>query len=132
MSLNWNWNECIGYRTVRDERNNTEWYEKIYHGNALAIFINEYDENGKEMYQLMDFWADETHMKRMLGYPIKGETKQECSYTKPYYKVVEYKFFADKVIWSKFWKILKGILGNYTEEEYPQIFITVEPYFEEV
>jgi hypothetical protein len=71
MSLNWNWDKKIGeltwkYRLSKDE----EWKRTqidLYEGNAFLIMINEYKEDGKEMYTLWSFWADETHAKRMLG-----------------------------------------------------------------
>ena len=66
MALNWYWDDKVGEAEVFN-------YDKVvtynlYQGNAFLIFIYEYkDEDGKDMYSLASFFADETHAKRCLG-----------------------------------------------------------------
>ena len=44
-----------------------EWTISLYQGNAFLIFVYEYQEDGQNMYQLYNFWADKQHMKNCLG-----------------------------------------------------------------
>lgn len=71
MSLNWNFKtDKIGTWKEERELYNGEIrsYEfNIYDGNALAIVINEWNENGKDLYELVTFFADKEHMKNCLG-----------------------------------------------------------------
>ena len=66
MALNWYWDDKVGEAEVFN-------YDKVvtynlYQGNAFLIFIYEYkDEDGKDMYSLASFFADEAHAKRCLG-----------------------------------------------------------------
>lgn len=71
MALHWLWKDKCGEATFRfwDGEERTV---SLYEGNAFLIFINEYKENGKDMYNLFTFFADEAHAKNMLGLG-KGE-----------------------------------------------------------
>ena len=65
MALTWLWKEKIGEAEIFN-------YDKVitynlYKGNAFLIFIYEYEQDGKEMYNVSNFFVDETHAKRMLG-----------------------------------------------------------------
>lgn len=65
MALNWLWKEKIGEAEIFN-------YDKVvtcnlYKGNAFLIFIYEYEQDGKEMYNVSYFFADEAHAKRSLG-----------------------------------------------------------------
>lgn len=39
----------------------------LYSGNALMIECAEWEQEGKELYQVCSFWADKEHLKNMLG-----------------------------------------------------------------
>ncbi len=65
MSLNWSWSEKCGEAVF--EQRDKEFTVNLYQGNAYLIFIYEYKEDDKDMYNLWTFWADKTHAKRCLG-----------------------------------------------------------------
>ena len=76
MALNWLWSEKCGEAIIRqnwadvdEEPEIHEFKLCLYKGNAQLIFLYEYtdERTGKNMYNMNRFWADETHMKRMLG-----------------------------------------------------------------
>lgn len=72
MALNWDWNKKIGEATFTDTYNgdNREYTVNLYNGNAVLIFIHEFEEDGRPMWQMSHFWADLNHMKSCLG--LKG------------------------------------------------------------
>ena len=39
----------------------------IYKGNCFAIFVHNFEQDGKKMYNLYNFFMDKEHAKRMLG-----------------------------------------------------------------
>lgn len=69
MSLNWNWSDkCGTLEAVVDVRDGDEWVKKphtfnLYQGNALLIVLDEKEEE----YTLYSFFADEYHLKNLLG-----------------------------------------------------------------
>ena len=65
MSLNWNWNEKVGYAIVESQGKTFEL--SLYKGNAYLIFIDEYEENGDKYYSLYSFFADKQHALNCLG-----------------------------------------------------------------
>ena len=65
MSLNWRWDERCGEAVI--QQNGKDWTVSLYQGNAFLIFLYEYQEDGQNMYQLYNFWADKQHMKNCLG-----------------------------------------------------------------
>lgn len=62
MSLNWQWKERIGSCTYV---NGSKSF--LYVGNAFLIALNEWEENGKNLYSLAWFAADKKHMENQLG-----------------------------------------------------------------
>ena len=73
MALRWDFKEdLIG----RIEYRGTDVARKIYDGNAFAIFLNEWEENGQSLYSLACFYADKEHAKRCLG--LTKETKGDA------------------------------------------------------
>lgn len=66
MALNWLWKDKCGEATVRFY-DGEERTVNLYQGNAFLIFVNEYEENGHNMYNVWSFFVDEAHAKRMLG-----------------------------------------------------------------
>lgn len=73
MALNWKWDEKCGEAIIEQTFGNevNVYTKNLYEGNAFLIFMNEWEENGKGMYSLYTFFADETHAKRCLGL-VKG------------------------------------------------------------
>ena len=62
MALNWNWDRKIGELLIR--QGEKEFTISIYQGNALAIFLHEYtDEGGQEVYSMYSFFCDKEHFK---------------------------------------------------------------------
>lgn len=73
MSLRWDWSDKVGtLEAVVDVRDGDGWTQKehtfnLYQGNALLIAIDEFTEDGKDMYNLYTFFCDEIHLKNMIG-----------------------------------------------------------------
>ena len=67
MSLNWQWNQKCGTATFYDNWTEKEFTVSLYEGNAYLIFISEWTENERNMYNLYSFWADKEHMNNCLG-----------------------------------------------------------------
>lgn len=66
MALNWRWDDKLGTVTCT-KTNGSEYTLSLYAGNALAIAVAEFKEDGKDMYQVVWFFCDADHAKRMLG-----------------------------------------------------------------
>ena len=75
MALYWNWSEKVGEAVFEFETDNgfIEKTMNLYNGNAYLIIINEYQENGTDMYNMFSFFVDKAHMNRCLGLE-KGST----------------------------------------------------------
>ena len=102
MALNWNWSDKVG--TVTFESNGKEFTENLYEGNAYLIEIYEYEENGKDMYQLQGFFADKEHAERCLGIKKGYETYGNNMYEQD-------KFRWKTVRLSKKYRHLKELTG---------------------
>ena len=64
--LRWNFDDKIGEAVIR--QGDREYTMNLYDGNAFLIFVDEYkDVEGKEMYSVWLFFADEEHAKSCLG-----------------------------------------------------------------
>lgn len=72
MALTWDWNKKVGEAVV--SQNGKEYTLNLYQGNALLIFLSEYEEDGKDMYSLWSFWADKEHARSCLGLSKKTDT----------------------------------------------------------
>lgn len=64
MALQWNWKDKMGKVTIKQKENTYD--VNIYAGNALAIFISEYERNGEEEYILYDFFADRKYCENII------------------------------------------------------------------
>lgn len=64
MALQWNWKDKMGKFTIRQK--GKKFNANIYSGNALAVFVYEYTDGGKEMYSLYDFFADKKHCDNII------------------------------------------------------------------
>lgn len=65
MALQWNWKDKMGKLTIRQK--GKKYNVNIYSGNAIAVFIYEYADDGKEMYSLYDFFADKKHVSKIIS-----------------------------------------------------------------
>lgn len=69
MAIQWQWDDKIGeaviQQTIGDKTK--EYTKSIYDGNCFMILLSEWEENGKHMYSLYTFFADEKHAKICLG-----------------------------------------------------------------
>lgn len=64
MALQWKWSDKMGKITIKQRE---KVYDvNIYAGNALAIFICEYEQNGEERYVLYNFFAGEDHCNNII------------------------------------------------------------------
>lgn len=55
----------MGKLTIRQK--GKKFNVNIYSGNALAVFVYEYTDGGKEMYSLYDFFADKKHVSKIIS-----------------------------------------------------------------
>lgn len=65
MALNWLWKNKMGTMEYGDKGTNT-----LYAGNCLGIEI--WEDGESDSYQVVGFWNDEEHLKRMLGLSKDG------------------------------------------------------------
>lgn len=124
MSLSWNWDKKIGEATLvnswtdRDGHDvEKEFQLSLYNGNAYLIMLHEFEEDGVEKYELHSFWADETHMKRMLGLAPKQGYAENC-HDKPYSRITKFRLSKEC---RDFAKITAAILKAFDS-------ITIETY----
>ena len=67
MAVNWSWKHKMGVITCYNKRTNSKYKVNIYGANCLGALIQEFKENGKDMYDFWGFWNDEKHLKNCLG-----------------------------------------------------------------
>ena len=65
MGLNWDWKKKVGTITIFNYDKEVEY--SLYQGNAFLIMIYEYQEDGKDMYGMHNFFADAQHAKNCFG-----------------------------------------------------------------
>lgn len=123
MALHWEWSNKCGEITL-EQNFDGEWKKfpiTLYTGNAFLIMLHEFEENGKDMYELYGFFADKAHAKNCLGLNKKD------GYTDNIYK-------RDWQKWSKV-RINKAKYDKYKDlvQMLAQAFddITIEIYTEE-
>ena len=81
MALRWNFNEKVGELLTEETINGEtrQFIHPLYTGNAFLIMTNEWEENGVGKYSMYRFWADEDHMKIMLGLKAdRAGEKRNC------------------------------------------------------
>lgn len=92
MALTWQWKDVAGkaliQQTFGDETR--DFVLTLYEGNAYLIFMNEYEENGKDMYSVHSFWVDKAHMNRCLGLEKKNPDSYNM-YNTPMNKLLKIK-----------------------------------------
>ena len=96
MALNWKWDEKCGEAIMKYDLNGEEkeYVLDLYQGNAYMIFIANYEENGKQMYNVWGFWVDKDHAKNCLGI---GKSK-DCYniYAEEWRKIVGFRLNKSK------------------------------------
>lgn len=65
MALQWDFKEKAG--TVTQVYGGKEHTSNFYEGNAIMIVTNEFEEDGKQYYEVIWFFTGEEHAKRCLG-----------------------------------------------------------------
>lgn len=84
--LHWNFDEKVGEVEIFNHDKTVTY--SLYKGNAFLIMLYEYEENGNQMYSMHNFFADETHAKRMFGLDKKWtDTYGTNSFNQPTYKM---------------------------------------------
>lgn len=102
MALQWHWDKKCGEATFRTPTDKTkkgyrDYKVSLYEGNAYLIFIYEYKENEKDMYNLKGFFADKAHMRRCLGLDRQyKQTYGDNSYDREYDRLIKIRFNKKK------------------------------------
>ena len=94
MALRWQWEECIGELEIE---NQNKARIKVYQGNALLIFLNEWtSEKGEERWSMYNFFADKSHFDNC-------RKDKEYNYAQGWLKLTLWKVPADV------WHVLKDL-----------------------
>ena len=64
MALQWKWTDKMGKMTIK--QNERTYDVNIYVGNALAIFLSEFELDGEERYLVYAFFADKKHCDNII------------------------------------------------------------------
>lgn len=120
MALNWRWEEKCGEAVI--QQGEKEFTVDLYQGNAFLIFIYEYQEDGQNMYQLYNFWADKQHMKNCLGLNQK-EGYGDNMFGSPDCKLVSVRINKEKYRYTK--DLILALIQAFDD-------LTIELYSEEV
>lgn len=98
MALNWDWNKKIGEAVIYNY--DGDYTYSLYQGNAFLIILWEYkDENGKDMWQMSNFFADKEHAKNCLG--LSKDYEGENIYNTGYYKLKKIRINKAKYKYTK-------------------------------
>jgi hypothetical protein len=102
MALQWNWDKKCGEAVISCTRNDvTKIFNlNLYQGNALLIFLYEFEENGKQYWDMSQFWADKTHMKNCLGLNKKMHYKENLC-DSPEWKLVKISLNKSRCVYVK-------------------------------
>lgn len=120
MSVNWLWSEKCGEATMHDIRDDKDFVVTLYKGNAYLIMLNEWTEDGQEMYSMYSFWADKDHMNSMLGLDKKNAGGN--SYNTDYVRMTKIRLNKKKNPYTK--QIVDALIKAFDH-------ITIEIYEEE-
>ena len=98
--LNWSFEHKVGEVEIFN-RDKVVTYS-LYQGNAFLIMLYEYVENGHDMYTMHNFFADETHAKRMFGLDKRWkDTYGKNYFNQPEYKMQKIKIKKDEYSYTK-------------------------------
>lgn len=73
MSVNWLWKNKYG--TIELKGNN-KFPLTIYRGNCLAVLLCEWEEEGKGLYNFVNFFNDKEHLQKCIGLAKDWEGKK--------------------------------------------------------
>ena len=62
--LRWDFNEKVGTLVIK-QKTDRYYAVNLYKGNALLIMLWEWEENGKDMYNMYNFIVDREHLKNL-------------------------------------------------------------------
>ena len=95
MALRWQWDECIGELEIE---NQNKARIRVYQGNALAVFLNEWeDKSGEAVWSMHIFFADKGHFNNC-------KKDKEWNYAQGWKKLTLWKVPND------FWVIIKDLV----------------------
>ena len=96
MAVTWQWDDKVGDATLIQKFGDDErvFTLNLYNGNCWLIMLNEYEEDGKEMYEMHAFWADKGHMERCLG--LAGENKGRNMHDLGWSRITKFRFNKKK------------------------------------
>lgn len=73
MALNWYWERKVGTLVIHqvikhnDNIDFDKWFKiSLYKGNAFLIMLYEYEEDGKKMYSMHNFFVDKQHFQNVV------------------------------------------------------------------
>ena len=92
MAVNWTWKEKLGTihceRVIKGGEEKITFDLQIYKGtNCWCVVVNEFKENGKELYNFWTFFNDIAHAKRCLGISKSWDGKKENIFKDEWKKV---------------------------------------------
>lgn len=112
MAIQWSFKEKVG--TCQIEQNGIEYTFSLYEGNAFLIFLYEWEtDDGQGMYSLHNFFADENHMKIMLG--LTKEYKGDNTLDRDGERIKQITIFKDKYHYTK--KLVNALVSAFDELE---------------
>ena len=114
MALRWDWKDKCGEAVVR--QNGEEYTVNLYQGNALLIFLYEWEEDDKRMYSLWSFWADREHARALLG--LSSKTKTTNSYTAYESQVIKFRLDKSMKDFAYIISLITRAFENVTIEVY--------------
>lgn len=99
MALNWDWDKKIG--TVDIFNYDEVRTYQLYQGNAFLIMLWEYEEDGKELWSMHNFFVDKEHAKNCFGvtkdYPDNMFNTKHYQIRKIRINKAKYKYTKDLV-----------------------------------
>lgn len=119
MGLFWSWSNKCGEAVIEQNRDGEKftYTEMLYQGNALLIFLWE----DKKQYCVKSFWCDESHAKRCLGIPQKGDKEAVYNIYNDIDKLKSVKLYRDKISKGD----LKKLVGLFAQADFEDITIEI-------
>lgn len=117
--INWLWKNKIGSIAFTAEYNGQKiktTYQMYRGSNCLCVLLYEYQENGKNMYSLFNYWDDFNHLKKYLGLD-KRSSSQTNYYDKASHLQLNSRFTESLKIATLFMKACPKIDVHLSYEE---------------
>lgn len=113
--LQWDWKNKVGEVEIFNHDRTVTY--NLYQGNAFLIMLYEYEEDGKDMYSMHNFFADETHAKRMFGIDKKWETYGDNIFNRPKYKMQKIRINKNEYGFKNTKKLVNMLLEAFDDIE---------------